>query len=32
MLYVQHFTVLIARAKGLVPGEFLYGRKVTVTI
>jgi glucosamine--fructose-6-phosphate aminotransferase (isomerizing) len=32
MLYVQHFTVLIARAKGLVPGEFLYGKKVTVTI
>lgn len=32
MLYVQHFTVLLARAKGLVPGEFLYGRKVTVTI
>lgn len=32
MLYVQQFTVLIARARGLVPGEFLYGRKVTVTI
>ncbi|WGS55261.1 SIS domain-containing protein (plasmid) [Paraburkholderia sp. D15] len=32
MLYVQHFTILIARAKGLVPGEFIYGRKVTVTI
>lgn len=32
MLYVQHFTVLLARAKGLVPGEFLYGKKVTVTI
>jgi len=32
MLYVQHFTILIARAKGLVPGEFFYGRKITVTI
>nr|WP_281376282.1 SIS domain-containing protein [Burkholderia guangdongensis] len=32
ILYVQHFTVTIARAKGLVPGEFLYGRKVTVTL
>jgi glucosamine--fructose-6-phosphate aminotransferase (isomerizing) len=32
MLYVQHFTVLLARAKKLVPGEFLYGRKITVTI
>lgn len=32
ILYVQHFTVCIARARGLVPGQFLYGKKITVTL
>ncbi|MEA9975661.1 MULTISPECIES: SIS domain-containing protein [unclassified Pseudomonas] len=32
ILYVQHFTVTIARARGLVPGEFLYGNKITVKL
>jgi glucosamine--fructose-6-phosphate aminotransferase (isomerizing) len=32
ILYVQHFTVTFARALGLVPGEFLYGNKITVKL
>jgi len=32
ILYVQHFTVTFARARGLVPGEFLYGNKITVKL
>lgn len=32
MLWVQHFTVALARGNGLVPGEFLYGQKITVKI
>ncbi|KAB8305855.1 SIS domain-containing protein [Erwinia endophytica] len=32
MLWVQHLTVTLARANGMVPGEFLYGKKITVTI
>ena len=32
ILYIQHFTVTFARARGLVPGEFLYGNKITVKL
>ncbi|WP_261644152.1 SIS domain-containing protein [Erwinia mallotivora] len=32
MLWVQHLTVTLARGNGMVPGEFLYGQKVTVKI
>lgn len=32
MLYVQHFSVAFARARGLVPGQFLYGNKITVKL
>lgn len=32
MLWVQHFTVTLARGNGMVPGEFLYGKKITVKI
>ena len=32
MLWVQHLTVTLARANGMVPGEFLYGNKITVKI
>ncbi|MCF7531013.1 SIS domain-containing protein [Pseudomonas petrae] len=32
ILHIQHFTVSIARARGLVPGQFLYGKKITVTL
>ncbi|WP_034917851.1 SIS domain-containing protein [Erwinia sp. 9145] len=32
MLWVQHFTVTLARANDKVPGEFLYGNKITVKI
>ncbi|AXF77577.1 SIS domain-containing protein [Erwinia tracheiphila] len=32
MLWVQHLTVTLARSNGMVPGEFLYGQKVTVKI
>lgn len=30
MLWVQHLTVTLARGNGRVPGEFLYGQKITV--
>lgn len=29
MLWVQHLTVTLARGNGMVPGEFLYGKKIT---
>ncbi len=32
MLYVQHLTVALAHGNGMVPGKFLYGRKITVTL
>lgn len=32
MLWVQHLTVTLARSNGMVPGEFLYGQKITVKI
>ena len=32
MLFVQHLTVALARGNGMVPGEFLYGKKITVTL
>ncbi|HAT1614272.1 TPA: SIS domain-containing protein [Raoultella ornithinolytica] len=32
MLYIQHMTVAFAKAKGLVPGQFFYGQKITVKI
>lgn len=32
MLWVQHLTVTLARGNGMVPGEFLYGKKITVKI
>ena len=32
MLWVQHLTVTLARGNGRVPGEFLYGQKITVKI
>ncbi|WP_342754627.1 SIS domain-containing protein [Pantoea sp. MBD-2R] len=32
MLWVQHLTVTLARANGMVPGQFLYGNKITVKI
>ncbi|MEJ5174376.1 SIS domain-containing protein [Erwinia sp. MYb416] len=30
MLWVQHLTVTLARGNGRIPGEFLYGQKITV--
>ncbi|WP_312243151.1 SIS domain-containing protein [Pantoea sp.] len=32
MLYVQQLTVTLARGNGMVPGQFLYGQKITVTL
>ncbi|MGB9097038.1 SIS domain-containing protein [Erwinia sp.] len=32
MLWVQHLTVTLARGNGMVPGEFLYGKKITEKI
>lgn len=32
MLWVQHLTVTLAQGNGMVPGEFLYGKKITVKI
>jgi glucosamine--fructose-6-phosphate aminotransferase (isomerizing) len=32
MLYVQQLTVVLARGNGMVPGEFLFGKKITVTL
>lgn len=32
MLYVQQLTVALAHGNGMVPGEFLYGKKITVTL
>ncbi|MEG3126695.1 SIS domain-containing protein [Pantoea cypripedii] len=32
MLHVQQLTVTLARGNGMVPGEFLYGKKITVTV
>ncbi|KGT95020.1 glutamine--fructose-6-phosphate aminotransferase [Erwinia typographi] len=32
MLWVQHLTVTLAQSNGVVPGEFLYGKKITVKI
>lgn len=32
MLWVQHLTVTLARGNGMMPGEFLYGNKITVKI
>jgi glucosamine--fructose-6-phosphate aminotransferase (isomerizing) len=32
MLYIQQLTVALARGNGMVPGEFLYGKKITVTV
>ncbi|WP_434639961.1 SIS domain-containing protein [Klebsiella sp. I138] len=32
MLYIQHMTVALAKAKGLEPGKFFYGQKITVKI
>lgn len=32
MIYVQQLTVALAKGNGMVPGEFLYGKKITVTL
>lgn len=32
MLWVQHLSVTLARHNGVVPGEFLYGKKITVAL